>query len=165
MDSKLKQFIEKKLELENLSYSEKCDKIESKIEELEKVTEELKNYLEEEVLTLRKEIEKKIKEEFPQLYVKIYTTDSYYEITIPFIISKMEFLCCLTLGSEYKNGICTVYDAPKNDKIIPFLKPLFERRIIEAKKEDEWYGYKETSDAEAFDDFKNLVSAVLELEK
>lgn len=179
MNKELKKFIEEELELNNLSPSEKHTKVKAKIAELEKVAEELEEFreeeLREELFKPIKEIENKIKVEFSDLKVenKFYEKDdAHYEIIIPFKLRKNQFACLLNFFTPlyeppiYEYG---VYPYPLNNKmdnnVADFLKSLLKKKTM-IIDESGWYGLKQTSEQNAFNEFKNLIKVVIaELDK
>jgi hypothetical protein len=170
MNIELKNFIESELKLNELPFSEKCGKVQEKIEELKNVIRELDSYCTEEELTLLqpvKEIEGKLKEKFQKLQISSDPTKDYYDIYVPFEISGIKFICTLSFifnlnCCRYQSGIYSF--EKRKTEITEFLKPLFDRKIIE-DREDDWYGYQTFSKSdEALEHFTNLIKAV-EVEK
>jgi hypothetical protein len=173
----LQKFIEAKLELTNLSLSEKRKRIEDKIEELAKATEELKSYRDkiiEKLLIPIKEIENKIRKIYPELQQKTTENkerkDKEYEIFILYKLSKYKFKCYLNSYKEegkqgYELGI--YFEGSKHDIVASFLKPILKKvEIKEDKNPEHWYGGKSVLEENAYNEFKKLLDAVkTELEK
>jgi hypothetical protein len=172
MNAELKKIIEKELELDSLSPSEKRTKIMDKIEELKN----LQNYLNEineinnkdileELLKPIKEIESKIKNDFGYP-IENYIDEEYYEIIIPFKIQGAQFACLFHFVIHDYSYMYGVYpypiDSKKKKTVMIFLNPLFKKEIIKIiKKANDWYGCNETtSEQNAFNGFKNLIKAV-----
>jgi hypothetical protein len=168
MNNELKEFIESKLELSKLPPSKKYDKVQEKIEELKNVTRELESYLSAEIDTLTqpiREIEDKIKMEFPELrldHSPYPSKDYYYDIYILFKISEIDFYCTLSFlydDSKYQSGIYS-FARERKPAVTESLKPLFDKKIIKDYKDD-WYGYEILSNKnDALEHFNGLIKAV-----
>jgi hypothetical protein len=164
MNNELKKFIESELELNGLLFSEKYGKVQEKVEELKNVTRELESYLDAEIAALSQpvqEIGDKIKVKFPE--ITEYTNRQYcYELNVPFKVSGAYFNCSLSFNFdslEYQSGI---YSSNKRrPDITEFLKPLYDTKIIDDCKDEEWYGFKILPNQnEALEHFTNLIKAV-----